>query len=293
MPEKTNNEVRVNPLLSVLRQPKIYIRLPSQGKYWKEGSLNISVSGEYPVYSMTARDELLMKTPDALLNGEGIAQVIQNCVPNVLDAWECPQVDVDTLLIAIRLATYGELMSISVNHPSIKDEQEFDYEINIREILDQRQSGTTWEDRLEVRPDLVVYLKPLTYRTQTNAQIGEFETQRIMRIVQSTELSEDEKVKAFQQAFMDLTKKTISIIGRAVYKIESTAGVVEDAEYIDEFITQCDADIFEKIKKRLGILNDANKLQPMIIRSTPDMIEAGAPETIEVPFTFDQSNFFG
>jgi hypothetical protein len=156
MPEKTNNEVRVNPLLSVLRQPKIYIRLPSQGKYWKEGSLNISVSGEYPVYSMTARDELLMKTPDALLNGEGIAQVIQNCVPNVLDAWECPQVDVDTLLIAIRLATYGELMSISVNHPSIKDEQEFDYEINIREILDQRQSGTTWHDRLEVRPDLVV-----------------------------------------------------------------------------------------------------------------------------------------
>jgi len=293
MPEKTNPEVRANPLLSVLRQPKIYIRLPSQGKYWKEGSLNVSVNGEYPVYSMTARDELLLKTPDALLNGEGVSQVIKNCVPNILDPWECPQLDLDTILIAIRLATYGELMSISVKHPSIKDEQEFDYEINIRELLDQRQSGTTWEDRLEVRSDLVVYLKPLTYRTQTNAQIGEFETQRIMRIVQSTELSEEEKVKAFQQAFMDLTKKTISIIGKAVYKIESTAGIVEDPEFIDEFISQCDADIFEKIKKRLGILNESNKLQPMLIRSTPDMIEAGAPDTIEVPFTFDQSNFFG
>jgi hypothetical protein len=293
MTEKTKPEVRVNPLLSVMRQPKIYIRLPSQGKYWKEGSLNVSVNGEYPVYSMTARDELLMKTPDALLNGEGIVQVIQNCVPNVLDAWECPQLDTDTLLIAIRLATYGELMSITVNHPSIKDEQEFDYEVNIREILDQRQSGTTWEDRLEVRPDLVVYLKPLTYRTQTNAQIGEFETQRIVHIVRDTETTEAEKIKAFQDAFLDLTKKTISIIGKAVYKIESTAGVVEDPEFIDEFISQCDADIFEKIKKRLGILNDTNKLQPMMIKATPEMIEAGAPEIIEVPFTFDQSNFFG
>jgi hypothetical protein len=144
-----------------------------------------------------------------------------------------------------------------------------------------------------VRSDLVVYLKPLTYRAQTNAQIGEFETQRIMRIVQSTELSEEEKIKAFQQSFLDLTKKTISIIGKAVYKIESTAGIVEDEDFIDEFVTQCDADVFEKIKKRLGILNDSNKLQPMVIRSTTEMIEAGAPETIEVPFTFDQANFFG
>jgi hypothetical protein len=291
MPETTKPEARVNPLLSVLRQPKIYIRLPSQGKYWPEGSLNISVNGEYPVYSMTARDELLMKTPDALLNGQGIVEVIQNCIPNILNAWDCPQIDIDTLLIAIRLATYGELMTVSVRHPSLKD-SEFDYEVNIREILDQRQSVTGWEDRLEVRPDLVVYLKPLTYRTQTNAQIGEFETQRIIQIVNNTETTEEEKVAAFQKAFMGLTQKTISIIGTAVYKIESTAGIVEDPGFIEEFITQCDADIFDKIKTRLGLLTDATKLAPMTIRSTQEMIEAGAPETLEIPFTFDQSNFF-
>jgi len=291
MPEKTNPEVRVNPLLSVLRQPKIYIRLPSQGKYWAEGSLNKSVNGEYPVYSMTARDELLIKTPDALLNGQGVAEVLQNCVPNILNAWECPQVDIDTLLIAIRLATYGEMMTISVKHPSLKDD--FDYEVNVREILDQKQASTKWEDRLEIRPDLVVYLKPLTYRTQTDAQIGEFETQRIIQIVNDESTTEEQKIQKFQQAFMDLTKKTITIIGKAVYKVESTAGIVDDPEFIEEFVTQCDAEVFEKIKTRLGILNDASKLAPMTIRCTPEMIEAGAPETIEVPFTFDHSSFFG
>ena len=292
MPETTKPEARVNPLLSVLRQPKIYIRLPSGGKYWAEGSLNVSVSGEYPVYSMTARDELLLKTPDALLNGQGVVEVIQNCMPNVLDAWECPQLDLDTILIAIRLATYGEQMTLTVSHPSIDDDEPFEYEVNIRELLEKRQAEASWEDRLEIRPDLVVYLKPLNYRTQTESQIGEFETQSIMRIVQDKDIPEEEKVKAFQQAFMNLTKKTITVIGRAVYKIESTAGIVEDADFIEEFISQCEAEIFDKIKKRLGLLNDANKLQPMIINTTPEMQEAGAPPTIEVPFTFDQSNFF-
>lgn len=293
MTETTKPEVRVNPLLSVLRQPKIYIRLPSKGKYWTEGSLNISVNGEYPVYSMTARDELLLKTPDALLNGQGVVEVIQNCMPNVLNAWECPQIDIDTILIAIRLATYGETMTLSVSHPSIENNESFDYEVNIRQILEQRQNISAWEDRLEVRPDLVVYLKPLNYRTQTESHIGEFETQRIMRIVQNAEIPEEEKIKAFQDAFLDLTKKTIGIIGKAVYKIESTAGIVEDPEFIAEFISQCEAEIFDKIKTRLGLLNEANKLPPMTVSSTPEMIEAGAPDTIEVPFTFDQSNFFG
>lgn len=293
MPETTKPEVRINPLLSVLRQPKIYIRLPSGGKFWAEGSLNTSVNGEYPVYSMTARDELLLKTPDALLNGQGVVEVIQNCMPNVLNAWECPQIDMDTILIAIRLATYGETMTLNIDHPSIADAGSFEYEVNIREILEKRQNQTEWEDRLEIRSDLVVYLKPLNYRTQTEAQIGEFETQRIMRIVQDTETSEEEKVKAFQQAFLDLTRKTIDIIGKAVYKIESTAGVVEEQDFISEFITQCEAELFDKIKKRLGLLNDTNKLPPMIINCTEEMIEAGAPKTIEVPFTFDQSNFFG
>jgi hypothetical protein len=38
-----------NPLMGYMRQPKIYIRLPSQGMYWPVGSLELSETGEYPV----------------------------------------------------------------------------------------------------------------------------------------------------------------------------------------------------------------------------------------------------
>ena len=99
---------KINPLISLMRQPKIYIRLPSNGRYWSEGSLNTTTNGEYPVYSMTARDELMLKTPDALLNGQAVVDVIQSCMPNVNDAWAIPNIDLDVILVAIRLATFGE-----------------------------------------------------------------------------------------------------------------------------------------------------------------------------------------
>jgi len=290
MTEITQPAVRINPLLSVLRQPKIYIRLPSNGKYWKEGSLNVSVNGEYPVFSMTARDELLLKTPDALMNGQAMVEIIHSCMPNVLDAWDCPQVDLDTILVAVRLATYGEMLTMKITHPTIDGDT--DYEINVREVLENLQSQVDWDDRFEISPELVVYLKPLTYRSQTDAQIGEFDTQRLISIIKDDNTSEQDKIKAFQAAFQKLTSKTITIIGQAIYRIESIAGVVEDPEFITEFIEKCDSAVFEKIKDRLGVLNLNNQLKPMTIQSTPEMLEKGAPPTIEVPFTFNEANFF-
>ena len=111
-----------NPLSMFMRQPKIYIRLPSGGEFWPEGSLEATETGEYPVYSMTAKDELILKVPDALMNGQAIVDVIQNCIPNVKNAWHAPNIDLDVLLIAIRIATYGEMMTtpITFNNGQIK-----------------------------------------------------------------------------------------------------------------------------------------------------------------------------
>lgn len=285
------NAPRVNPLASIMRQPKIYITLPSHGKYWPEGSLNTTINGEYPVYSMTAKDEIILKTPDALLNGQGIVDVIQSCMPNVLNAWDIPQIDLDVILVGIRIATYGETMNLSINHNTLTEEM--DYELNLREIMDRLLSITSWDERLEIRPDLVIFLKPINYKTITNSQISDFDTGRLMNIVRDTELDEESKVAAFKKSFETLNKKTLDLITGAVYKIESSAGNTDDPEFIAEFIRNCDADIFDAIKKRLGILNDANTLPPLLINSTPEMMEKGAPAQIEVPFSFDQANFFG
>src|SRR5210317_2475467 len=114
-----------NPLQKHYRQPQLYLTLPSGGQWWPKNSIDWPTTGELAVYSMTAKDELAMKTPDALLNGQATVDVIQSCVPNIKNAWHAPSIDLDTILIAIRIATYGETMELTTKVPNTGEEKAF------------------------------------------------------------------------------------------------------------------------------------------------------------------------
>ena len=93
-----------NPLRQYFRQPAIYLRLPTSGDHWPEGSINIPPNGELPVLPMTAIDEITYRTPDALFNGQAVVDVIQSCVPSIKNAWAAPAPDINALLTAVRIA---------------------------------------------------------------------------------------------------------------------------------------------------------------------------------------------
>jgi hypothetical protein len=277
-----------NPLASLMRQPKIYIKLPSKGKYWEEGSLNLSINGEYPVYSMTAKDELLLKTPDALMNGQAVVDVIQNCMPNIVDAWQTPNIDLDVILIAIRLATYGPTMDTSVTIGT----EEMNYGIDLRNLLDILNDTISWEEKIEIGEHLALYIKPINYATVNQTSMKNFETQKMMSLVNDSTLSEEEKVNQFRESFNKLTNITLGIINTSVYKVKSTAGTTEDRNDIDEFMNNCDKEIFDAVKNRLDELRIKNTLKPIKVKSSPEMLAAGANEEMEIPLTFDPANFF-
>jgi hypothetical protein len=283
-----NPSQKVNPLIGLMRQPKLYIKLPSQGQYWKEGSLKLSANGEYPVYSMTARDEMLIKTPDALLNGQAVVSLLESCLPNITDGWECPQLDLDTILIAIRIATYGETMDTTVK---VK-ELEGTYEINLKNLLDSLVSTISWNNRIELDRNTVVYVRPLTYRNVSRLGIDSFEMQRIINLVNDDTVDEKEKVELFKVHFKRLTQLNLDIIADSIYKVDTSAGSVTDVEFIKEFIYNCDKDVFNKIKSHIDAIQDANSIKPIKVKATEEMISAGSDEEIEAPIFFDPSSFF-
>lgn len=283
-------KIKHNPLASLMRQPKIYIKLPSNGDYWPDTSLNRSINSEYPVFSMTARDELLLKTPDALMNGQAVVDVIQSCVPNITNAWDTPNIDLDAILIAIRLATYGETMETSVD---LGNDNEFTYHVDLRTLLDQLYASIHWEDRVEVSNDLVLFLKPLTYRDVTKTSVQSFETQKIINVVNDSALSEDEKIKMFRESFTKLTAITVDLVADSVARVESIAGVTTDIEFIREFMSNCDKSVFDAVKNHLDVMREQNTLKPITVETTPEMRAQGMADTIEIPIVFDPSNFFG
>jgi uncharacterized protein YejL (UPF0352 family) len=277
-----------NPLLAHMRQPKVYIKLPSDGKYWAEGSINHSVNGEYPVYSMTAKDELLLKTPDALLNGQGIVDVIQSCIPNIQDAWAIPNIDIDVILIAIRIASYGHMMQLTVSHEELPNGQD-DFEIDLRKVLDQIMSNVMWNERIEVANNLVLYVRPFDYKTTNNNSMAEYESQKIMQIVQDMTISEEQRLAAFKESFVKLTNITVNMINASVYKIDSEAGSTEDPEIIKEFMENADREVYDSVKTHLEKMKEVNAVKPMEINVSQDPEK---PHLVEVPIVFDYSSFF-
>jgi hypothetical protein len=279
-----------NPLVGMMRQPKIYIRLPSGGNFWPEGSIDMPENGEFPVYSMTAKDELALKIPDALMNGQAVVDVIQNCMPNIKNAWECPNLDMDVILIAIRIATYGEYMTVPINIAEFSSE----YQADLRQVLDQLQNQISWTSEVSINEDLTVYVRPINYKTMTSSALQTFETQKIIQLVNDDSYSEEEKLKAFKESFTKLNQLTIGVINDSVYHIESSQGTTSDPKFINEFLNNTDKEIFDKIKNHIGTMREINTVKPMTIDTTEEMRAAGVTiDKVEIPIQFDPAHFFG
>ena len=275
--------------MSFMRQPKIYITLPSGGSFWPAGSIVVPENKEFPVYSMTARDELLFKTPDALMNGQAMVDVIQSCIPNIKDAWVTPTIDLDSILIAIRLATYGAKMPFTHKVPGTTEDVE--YEIDLSVMLDQ-QANNYWVEQVAISPDFIICVKPLTYRHMTQTSIKSFETTRILNMVNDESIPDDKKLEMFNTSFNNLTKVTVDLLADSIYKVITPGGEVTNIPHIKEFIANADKNIFEAVQKHLNELKTHNELKPLKFETTEEQQAAGAPASYEVPVNFNDSDFF-
>lgn len=277
-----------NPLQKYFRQPKVYTTLPSKGEYYPDGAIEMPENGELPVFAMTAKDELTMKTPDALLNGQATVSVIQSCVPNIKDAWKMPSIDLDALLIAIRIATYGETMEIEVKVPNTGEDKKFD--VDLRQLLNKLVS-VEYENKLQI-DNMDITLRPLTYQEFTEASMKTFEEQRIFALVNDDTVKEEEKLARFNESFLKLTNLTVDTMSRSISKISVGDTEVTNQTHIDEFMKNADKSFYTYIVEHLDLQKEKFALEPLQVQSTEEDIEKGAPETYTVPITFDQSNFF-
>lgn len=272
-----------NPLSSYFRQPKLYISLPSKGQFYPEGALDVSANGEYAVYAMTAKDELIMKTPDALMNGQATVEVIKSCVPAITEPWFMPSIDLDAVLIAMRVATYGGNMDVSASCPSCSHDNE--YELNLMNHL-EKASSFAFDSAIEI-PPLVINIKPYNYKEVTKAAIKSLEQQKLINIVTDQNLSEEEKLSRFGESFVALTKMTVDVVADSIDSIQTPDTLVKDRNQIKEFIDNAPAEIFNAVNNRLVEIKNNINLQAQDVKCG----ECGWEYSFEL--TMDQTDFFG
>ena len=281
----------MNPLEKYYRQPAIYIKLPSKGKYYTKEVYTPTETGEIPVLPMTAKDELAFKTPDAMINGQATVDVIKSCVPNLKDPWKMVNYDTDVVLLAIRIATYGENMDISFRVPVVNDEQS--HTLILPELLEQL-GRIEIEDETTTSKGFKIQIQPLDYKKLTKIQIARFEQQKMYGTIDSSSMTEEEKQSAFGKSFATLNMVNFSLLVDSIKAITTPGGdTVVDRAQIIEFCNKTDSKTINEIQDKLSELRLQAQMAPLKIKSTEEQIKKGAPASFEVPVTFDNSNFFG
>lgn len=250
-----------NPLKQYFRRPSIYIRLPSKGKYYDPSVLEMPENEEIPVYPMTAIDEVTSKTPDAVFNGQAVVDIIKSCVPAIKNPWKINSIDLDTILIAIRVSSTGDEMDVLSTCPSCDTEGK--YGINLVQLLSEKQD-INYENTLKIR-DLEIKFKPLTYAETNKNNMTQYEIQKTLMMLNEYEDSE-EKQKQTQETIKKLNSIMSEAIGNTIAYIKTPETTVTDVIFIREFLDNCDRQTNNAIRDFSIELKNKNQLKPLHIK---------------------------
>jgi hypothetical protein len=274
----------VNPLTKYFRQPAIYLKLPSQGRFWPEGALNLPLNNEIPVLPMSTKDEIILKTPDALLNGQGVVDVIQSCCPNIVDAWQTPSVDVDAIIIAIRIASYGNSMDFESQCPHCTETS--DYAIDLTRVLEGIACPAYTEsvtlDQMEIK------IKPQAYFSVNKSNMIAFEEQQLLRSLGTMEDNPEQAAQSFNQHIAKLVDLNAEILAGSTDHIRMASGEsVVNPLFIAEFYKNCEPSIVKQVRALIESHSKQAGLAPVEVNCHH------CEQPFKVSITFDFASFFG
>lgn len=276
----SGDKMTQNPLQKYFRQPKLSIGLPSKGLYAPPDTIDGNPNS-LTVFAMTGMDEIILKTPDSLFNGESTVKVIESCCPSIKDAWKVSAIDLDHLLIAIRIATYGNEMTIE--HTCGNCGAQNDFDVNLGPMIDHFDHAE-YDDTIHVN-ELAIRIRPLTYKEMTEFNLKNFALQK--KLVNAAQNFDDpENQKTMNDVYQQLAELQNELYISSIATVAAPEGVVDQQEYIKEWLKNSESIMFERIKQKVEENRKVWKIPPVAVECT----ECGTRADLEI--TMDQANFF-
>ena len=267
------------------RAPKLYVRIPSQGAF--NPDMETAMSGELAIMAMTGRDETMIKNPDALLNGEAVTSVIKSCVPGIKEPSELPITDIDTLLIAIKIATNGDEHEITAQCPKCKTSCRGT--VNLRNIL---PTAKMLESEYPIKLDtgVTVYIRPYNYAMQTEAALAAFDETKTLQNLQKDKEINSESMAIYNKSFRRMADMSVSLLSRSIAKVVTPDGDEEtDPNEIYAFIQNIDSKAAKQVDDLLGKINSLDIEKKMEMQCEKESCKNVWTTEVE----FNASDFFG
>lgn len=273
-----------NPLSQYFRRPAVYVKLPSGGEGYKEGSLDLPENKELPVYPMTAIDEITSRTPDALYNGAAVINIVQSCIPNIKDPWEISALDMDSILLSIRAASGNGILEIETVCP--KCQNSATYGIEIPRMLASLKAGE-YNKELSLS-DLSIKFRPIKFKQMNEAGVAQFElTKSFSSLTQAQ--NDEEKLRISQAALQKITELTMEIVAKGIEYIQTPDIKVTEYNHILDFLKNCDRNTYIKIRDYSTALKEQSEIQPVNITCE----SVNCSHQYKQPIQLNPSDFFG
>lgn len=250
-----------NPLNKYFRKPKIYVTLPTGGKFNPE--LKTTLLDEVGVSAMSAIDEISLRNPEALLNGEAIKSVIESCVPTVGDPMKLCNIDIEALFLAIQYATYGN--DLTHEHTCRNCKEIAEYKIDVNEILNRFPEVDTIDPILF--EDVNIHVRPPTLENVTRMALIDLEQKKIIQNLRTVDDDTEDMdiANKFYTSFKKIATFNVDMLANAISRIETPDVIVEDTKMISEFLQNVPTTVVQQlntaIEKIVTKPTDINKMQ--------------------------------
>lgn len=215
-------------------------------------SIQFTMNSEVAVFPMRAADELLLKSPDALMNGYAIEKLIESCVPAIKFPRLISSPDLDVVLMAIRAATNGEMITFSPTCPKCGEVSEFH-----RNLGDLFATMTEIESENAVRlsDEVVVFVRPHNLENATKLGIASFEEARKVQALDAAEADQTARASQISKSMARLGNLNSDTVANCIIKVVIPEGTVNDPPSIHEFMANISKTWSDKIAKTLEALN--------------------------------------
>jgi hypothetical protein len=272
-----------NPLSNYFRRPALYLKLPSKGIGYTEGSLIMPDNEELPIYPMTAVDEITARTPDALFNGVAVVELIRSCVPNIKDPWSMPQIDLDPILLAIKIATNGSTMEIESICQNCGETSKYD--INLTGLLNSF-NPKEYDNLYTVTDEIQIKFKTINYKQINNTSQKQFEVQRALQIINDTEDVKEKELRT-TELIKEMNSMALELILDMIEYVKTPNATVFERGYIKEFLLNIPKQLFDNIRDYTIELKKSIEVQPLDFKCVHCSHEYKQPLDLNI------SDFFG
>jgi hypothetical protein len=281
-----------NPLSDYFRQPGTYITLPSNGRYYKQPP-KLTESGELAIYPMTAKDELRLKNPDALFNGEAMRGVIKSSCPDIADVDEVPSADVDMILVAIKMASYGDDMPMDISHGcNESDGKSQRINVSLGQIIGTLKPIPAKLGIVKLANNLEVHLSPYNLKDQSRLLRMQFDSMRALQSSEQREEPVERQTEIANAGFAQLVDLSHDLMIGAILKVvipgtgEAEPQEITDIKFIADWLGNLDRGSVDRLEEELKAFQEFG-----IIREVSAKCDF-CQEEYKTDMLFDPTSFF-